>query len=99
MPEAPRSDSGTVGPGLRLAVTTFTVLPVREPADRRPRRTGTQPPAADRATEAPRITPSMAAVAVSAAPVVGALIGGVVAAVAIGGRAAHAPALLVGFVG
>jgi adenosylcobinamide-GDP ribazoletransferase len=53
------SDTGRAGDGLRLALTTLTVLPVR---------TG-------------RVDRSAAAVAMSVAPLVGALLGGVLAAV------------------
>jgi adenosylcobinamide-GDP ribazoletransferase len=58
--------------GLRLALTTLTVLPVR----------------------AGRIDRRSAAVAMSLAPLVGALLGLILAAVRYGLRAAHAPGLL-----
>jgi adenosylcobinamide-GDP ribazoletransferase len=72
----PAPGDGTVREGLRLAVTTFTIAPVRVAT-------------VNRAT---------AAVAMTAAPAIGAVLGGLVGGLAIAGREAHAPALLTGFV-
>jgi adenosylcobinamide-GDP ribazoletransferase len=62
--------------GLRLAITTFTVAPVRTGAvDRR-----------------------AAGIAMTAAPAVGLILGALIGALALAGRAVHAPALLTGLV-
>jgi adenosylcobinamide-GDP ribazoletransferase len=74
-----RVEPARLGAGLRLALTTFTVLPV----GRRPRA------APDRAA---------AALAMSAAPLVGALLGLVEAGAALGLRALAAPPLVLGAV-
>jgi adenosylcobinamide-GDP ribazoletransferase len=71
-------DRGRAGAGLRLALTTFTVLPVSARAG-----------APDRGA---------AGVAMSAAPLVGALLGLVEGGAAVGLRALHAPALVLGAV-
>jgi adenosylcobinamide-GDP ribazoletransferase len=67
-------DRGRLGPGLRLALTTFTVLPVR----------------------GGRVDRRAAGSAMSLAPLIGALLGAVEAAGAIGLRALHAPPLVLG---
>jgi adenosylcobinamide-GDP ribazoletransferase len=73
----PDAAPGAVREGLRLAVTTFTVAPVRVAAVNR----------------------ASAAVAMTVAPLIGALLGVLIGVLAIAGRAAHAPALLIGLVG
>ncbi len=67
---------GTAAAGVRLALTTLTVLPVRSG----------------------RIDRATAAVAMSLAPVVGLLLGGVLALLLVALRAAGAPGLLAGAV-
>jgi len=74
--DQPGSAGAAVRDGLRLAIGTFSVIPVR----------------------VPEINRRTAAVAMTAAPAVGVALGGVIAALAIGGRAVDAPALLTGLV-
>jgi adenosylcobinamide-GDP ribazoletransferase len=70
------SDRGRLGTGLRLALTTFTVAPVR----------------------AGRVDRSVAGVAMSAAPAVGAVLGLAEGAVALGLRVLGVPSLVLGAV-
>jgi adenosylcobinamide-GDP ribazoletransferase len=66
--------TGRIGAGVRLALTTLTVAPVR----------------------AGRIARDVASVAMSLAPVVGAVLGAVIAAIGIGANRLGAPAVVAG---